>query len=134
MRLILSVAALALLISGCSTTPASSDAYTLTVELNTPFNKKFTMATAVTLNEPFELTKLNGNIRNTISGVLRRPCDAKYPLELTVSEWQSEKASITDTTELELELNKRWSGGPVASLVYARTVTLSKEEQKMQNN
>ena len=125
---IICIATAAGIIMGCATTPESRDVYTLTVELNTPFNKKFTMATVVTPNEPFELTKLNGDIKNTISGILRPPLDGKFPIDLTVSEWKSEKSNIKGTTELNLELDKPWSGGPVPSFMYLRTVTLSKKK------
>ena len=128
-------AAVGIMMTGCASTPASSDVYKLTVELKTPYNTDFTMTTVITANEPFELTKPNGNIRNTISGVLRPSVDGKFPLDLTVSEWASEKSNIKDTTELKLELDKPWSGGPVSSFVYLRTVTLSESKgQRMQNN
>ena len=104
------------------------DSYTLTVELNTPFNKNFIMKTFVVPGKPFELTELNGGTRNTISGVLQSPVDGKYRIDLTVSEWVSEKSNIKDTTELNLELDRAWSGGPVSSFMYLRTVTLSKVE------
>jgi len=122
-------------LAGCAHAPSSGELYTLTVELNTPYNQKFKMETVIALNEPFELTKPNGEIKNTISGVLRKPVDGKFPLELTVSEWKSERSNLKDTTELNLELGKAWSGGPVSSFVYGRTVTLSKSKrQGMQNN
>ena len=131
---IICIAALAGIIVGCATTPSSSDVYQLTVEMNTPYNKQFTIATDITPNEPFELTKRNGDIRNTISGVLRPPVDGKFPLDVTVSEWASEKSNIKGTTELKLDLDTPWSGGLIASSVYARTVTLSKSQQhEMQN-
>lgn len=102
------------------------DSYTLTVELNTPFNKNFIMKTPVVPGKHFELTRLNGEVRNTISGMLKPPVDGKYRIDLTVSEWVSEKSNIIDTTELNLELDKPWSGGPVSSSTYLRTVTLLK--------
>lgn len=106
----------------------NSDSYTLTVELNTPFNKNFIIKTPVVPGTHFELTRLNGKVRNTISGVLKPPVDGKYRIDLTVSEWASEESNIKDTTELNLEPDKPWSGGPVSSSTYMRTVTLSKVE------
>ena len=124
--LFLSVAVAALHITGCAHTPAPKDAYTLTVELNTPYNEGYTMAAVIALDEPFELTKLNGDINNTLSGVLRPSVDGRFPLDLTVSEWESEKSNITGSTGFEVELDKPWSGGPIASFFFAKTVTLSK--------
>jgi hypothetical protein len=122
------------LLMGCAHSPASSDSYSLTVKLNTPYNQNVIIQTSVVPDHPFELTELNGEIKNTISGVLRPTVDGKFPIDLTVSEWKSEKSNITDTTELKLELDKAWSGGPISSFVYARTVTLSKEKRTEQNN
>jgi hypothetical protein len=116
------------LLAGCAHSSTSSDQYTLTVKLNTPYNQEFTIVTPVVLDRPFEVTRLNGEIKNTISGVLNQPIDSKYPINLTVLEWKSEKSNIKGTTELNLELDKPWSGGPVSSFVYLRTVTLSKKK------
>ncbi len=111
---------------GCGQSPVTSDAYKLTVKLNTPDNQDFVIETPVTVGRPFKLTKLNGEIRNTISGVLGAPVDDKFPLDLTVSEWASETSNIEDTGTLHLELDKARSRGLVSSFVYSRTVTLSR--------
>jgi hypothetical protein len=116
------------LLAGCAHSPRSSDQYTLTVQLNTPFNQEFTIVTPVVLNKPFEVTRLNGEIKNTISGVLDQPLDSKYPINLTVSEWASEKSNIKGTTEQNLELDKPCSFCTVFSIAYIRTVTLSKKK------
>ena len=121
------------LLAGCAQSPTSSDLYTLTVELNNPYNRKFKMETVVVRNEPFELTKLNGRIKNTLSGVLRDPEDGKFPLELTVSEWESDKSNSRWTIELNLELGEEWSGGIVQSLFYEKTITLSKSNIEQLN-
>ncbi len=111
---------------GCVHSPVTSDAYKLTVKLNTPYNQDFVIETPVTVGRPFELTKLNSEIKNTISGVLGPPVDDKFPLDLIVSEWESKTSNIKDTIKLDFELDKAWSGGPVSSFVYLRTITLSK--------
>ena len=70
------------LLAGCAHSPTSSDQYTLTVKLNTPYNQEFTIATPVVLNRPFEETRLNGEIKNTISGVLNQPIDSTRQLKV----------------------------------------------------
>ena len=66
------------------------------------------MQTTVCVGQPFELTATNGPMTNKASGTLKAPTDGVYPLELTVSEWESEKSNIRDTTQLKLELGKAW--------------------------
>lgn len=114
------------LLAGCAHSPTASDQYTLTVQLNTPFNQEFTIVTPVVLNKPFGVTRLNGEIKNTISGVLNQPIDNEYPINLTVSEWASEKSNIKATIDLNLELDKPNSFSTVSSIVYIRTVTIKK--------
>jgi len=111
---------------GCGHSPVTSDAYKLTVKLNTIYNLDFVIETPVTVGQPFELTKLNGEIKNTISGVLGPPVEGKFPLDLTVLEWASERSNSKITSKPHLELDKAYSGGMVSSFVYSHTVTLSK--------
>jgi hypothetical protein len=110
---------------GCMQAPAG-EAYRLTVKLDSCYNRGIVLETPVAVDRPFSLTKLNGAVTNTISGVLKPPVDGKFPLDLTVSEWESAKSNIRGTTALNLELDKPWSGGVGFSFVYGRTVTLSK--------
>jgi hypothetical protein len=114
-------------IVGCATPPAEHEAYLLTVKLQDPYNRDVTITVPVIVNQPFVLTSSNEKVQNTVSGVLKPPVSGRFPLELTVSEWESEKSNIRDTTQLTLDLDKPWSGGLVSSFVYLRTVTLSKK-------
>lgn len=114
-------------IVGCVTPPAAHNEYLLTVKLQDPYNRDVTITTSVMVNQPFAQTNHNEKVQNTVSGVLKPPVSGRFPLELTVSEWKSENSNIRDTTQLTLALGKPWSGGPVSSFVYLRTVTLSKK-------
>ena len=116
----------ALSIAGCATQPKPPMHYMLTVKLQDIYNRSVVMRAPVLIGRPFELTGQNGDVRNTLTGVLKPPVSGKFPLELTVSEWISEQSNERDTTRLELELDKPWSGGPAASFIYLRTVTVSK--------
>ncbi len=109
-----------------SSEKAEEDPFTLTVELNTPFNKNFIMKTTVIPGRHFEFTKLNGEVKNRISGELKPPVDGKYRLDLTVSERKSDKSHLEERAEVELEPGKPSSWGPVSSFIYSRTVTISK--------
>ena len=102
--------------------------FILRVRLQDPFNRDLEIRKRIEAGKPFCVRKKNGRVKNTISGRLLAETDGKHKLSLTVFEWLSEKSNIRDGWELELELNKPWGGGPIASLVYMRTVTLSREE------
>ena len=108
--------------------PPEAESFDLSVTLATPYNHDFTMLTTVRVGQPFELTATNGAITNKASGTLQAPVEGVYPLDLTVSEWKSETSNIRDTTQLKLELGKRWAGGPVSSFVYTRIVVLRRHE------
>jgi hypothetical protein len=108
--------------------PPDAESFDLEITLNTPFNHDFTMLTTVRIGQPFELTATNGAVTNRVSGTLRAPASGAYPLDLTVSEWASEKSNLRDTTKLTLELGKTSGFGPVSSFLYVRQVTLRRHE------
>src|SRR4030095_6796983 len=88
--------------------------FMLSVRLQDILNHDFVIRKRIELGKPFRAEKTNGRVKNTISGSLRAKADGKYRLRLTISEWVSEKANMRDGWELGLELNKAWSGGPIA--------------------
>jgi hypothetical protein len=104
------------------------ESFDLEIALITPYNHDFTMLTTVRTGQPFELTATNGAITNRVSGTLHAPVSGAYPLDLTISEWASEKSNIRDTTKLNLELGKSYGFGPVSSFLYLRQVTLRRHE------
>lgn len=116
-------------IIGCTHFPKSGDSYVLRVKLQDVYNRNFVMETPVMINQPFGLTNYNGKVRNTITGVLKSPVGGKFPLDLSVSEWESEKSNVRDSEpgKLYLELDKPRSCGFTSSFIYMRTVTLSKK-------
>ena len=98
----------------------------LTVTLDTIYNPHFQVRLPVTVNKPFRIQTTNGAVTNTISGTVSGPVRGKYALPLFVSEWASAASNISGTEQFHLELDKPQSGGPTASFVYMRTVSLSK--------
>jgi len=102
--------------------------FMLRVRLQDPFNRDLEIRKRVELGKPFRVKKTNGRVRNTISGTLLPGSNGKYKMSLTIAEWESKKSNMRDGWDLELELNKAWGGGPIASFVYMRTVTLSRED------
>jgi hypothetical protein len=124
-KIIVCLALAAGAITGCAVLPTPQETYMLTVRLQDPCNRDTTITTPVRVSEPFTVTNRNDKVQNVVSGVLKPPVGGRFPMELTVSEWESEKSNMRDTAQLTLELGKPWSGGPVSSFVYLRTVTLT---------
>jgi hypothetical protein len=100
------------------------------VKLNDIYNPDFEVRLPIKINKQFQVVAENGDIKTTISGTLGNSNKGKYPLTLTVSEWGSEKSNISDTIQLNFELDKPVGYGPVSSFFYLRTVTLSKKKQE----
>jgi hypothetical protein len=108
--------------------PRTRQSLSLSVVFASPLNPQFEIKTPVVPGLPFKVTRENGWVRNTISGVLQRRAPDKYTLRLTVEEWKSERENVRDSGDLELELGRPWSGGAIGSSVYARTITLLPEK------
>ena len=124
--------ALVIVFSGAftgSVAETSQDLFHLSLRLQDPYNSDLETRIPIRVDKPFRITTDNGEIKNTISGQLHAPSGTKYPLTLTISEWESEKSNMKDSWELQLEIDKPWSAGVVASFVYERTVILSKKKE-----
>jgi hypothetical protein len=103
----------------------------LTVELRDHINPDFTACFPVRVNEPFKFTWVQRGDRNTVRGVLRRPESGEYPLEITVSEAEhAGKVGLSGSSKRRLKLDELSGWGELASIVYMRYVTLSKESCK----
>jgi hypothetical protein len=100
----------------------------LRVQLRDVYNPQFEIRGLVIVGEPFHITKVNGAVKNEISGLLRPTQDGRYLLTLAILEWQSAAANSRETEELTLALNKPWSAGPSQSTLSVRTVMLSRAE------
>ncbi len=107
------------------------ETFDLEITLVTPHNPDFTILTTISIEQSFEVTATNGLVRNTFSGTLRPPVGDKFTLDLTVSEWESERSNIKDTMSLDLELGKPWSGGPIESFVFLRIVMLRRHDSRL---
>src|SRR5262249_21173419 len=111
--------------------PCSKDKnLVLIVLLQDVFNPHREIRIPVRPTQGFRVSDTSGTVRNTISGQLQHCKDGKYPLQLTISEWASEKSKITGSSDYQLKLNRPQSGGPIFSFVYLRTITLARESKK----
>ena len=111
--------------SGAQTNP---DWFNLSVRLQDPFNSDLETRIQIKVDKPFQITTDNGEVKNTISGRLHAPSGAKYPLTLTIDERGSETSRLGESMKLQLELDRPFSGGPISSFIYLRTVVLSKKK------
>ena len=116
----------AVAIAGCATSPTTPESYLLTVRLQDPYNRDVTITTPVAVDQPFAITNRNDQVQNVITGILKPPVDSRFPMELTVSKWKSEISNMRDKEQLSLVLDKPWSSSLVSSVMYLRTVTLTK--------
>ncbi|MBX7220982.1 MAG: hypothetical protein K1Y36_13610 [Blastocatellia bacterium] len=127
----LRVVILLLVILGFGTSHGSGEEakpewYNLSVQLHDPLNHDFEIRLTVKVGKRFQAISDNGAVRNKISGVLHSPEGNTYPLTLEITEFASQQNNNSEKVNLQLELDKPWSGGPVASLVYLRTIRLTK--------
>lgn len=112
--------------SGLWCEPDENGKFVLRVHLSDPFNPNRDFRLPVQLNQPFLLRRMDGNVKNTISGKLN-PCrGGKYPLRLSISEWVSEKHNVSGTTDHLLQPGKADGSGFISSVVYSRIVTLER--------
>ena len=115
-------------LAACATAShPDDDAYVLTLRLQSRFNPDFTMRTTVTLRQPFSVARRNGRIQNAMKGVLSPPVDGVFPLDITLSEWESDDFNLSETGSFRLKLNEPHSHGAIASAVHMRTLTLTKK-------
>ena len=111
-------------------TPAhesNKDSLYLSVTLNDPYNADFQVRLAVKVSKPFQIVLDNGEVKTTISGIIRDPIDDEYPATIAVCEWASSTSNIADTRDVRLKLDRPSGYGPISSFVYLRTVMLSKK-------
>ena len=105
---------------------ADGGIFSLTVSLHDAYNPDIEIQTDLSIGKPFRIMKRNGVVENTVSGVLHRPHGKRYRLQLNISEWQSKAQNSSETYNLDLELDKPWTGGAIQSTVFRRTISLSR--------
>jgi hypothetical protein len=113
-------------VQAASPVAVEKNALMLSIVIDTIYNHHFRVDLPISLNQPFKVVTSNGGVTNTVLGTVSSPVDGKYALPLSVSEWVSKSNNFSDTEELSLELDKPVSGGFDSSVVFMRTVTLTK--------
>ena len=103
---------------------------TLSVQLRDVYDPQFEIRTMVRVGEPFHVAKMNGSVKNEISGILRAPENGQYRLAITILEWQSEASNSRASEDVNLVLNKPWSAGVIQSTLAVRTIVLNRPERR----
>jgi hypothetical protein len=104
--------------------PTPEAAFDLEVTLNDVYNRDLTVSTLVHLNQPFMVRCNDGKIDNTFWGRVHPEKNGKYPLDLSICEWESKSSNTTGAASYTLDLGKTQSGCFISSFVYSRSVTL----------
>jgi hypothetical protein len=108
MRKQIIVVLIALIISLCAIAADSPPSFSVSVRLDSRYNRDLTVCTTVRPGEPFKVTWSHGNVRSSITGVLREPEGEHYPLTLTVDQHLSDSKAGNSTMQgYKLELG-RW--------------------------
>ncbi len=92
--------------------------FTLAVKLDGAYNKGFTVCTLIRPSEPFTVEWIQGNLKSSISGVLRQPEGDLYPLTLTVNQGFTDEVRNSTTSEHKLKLGTGERFGSVLSPVH----------------
>lgn len=92
-------------ISLCTIGADTAPSFSLSVRLDSRYNRDLTVCTTVRPGEPFNVTWSHGNVRSSITGVLREPAGQRYPLMLTVDQHLTDSKTGNSTTQgYKLEL------------------------------
>jgi hypothetical protein len=116
--------------ASCTTaTPASiqvptQNAFDLQIQLNDIYNPDTTVTALVRIGQAFMVRSGNGKIMNSFWGELHEQRDGIYPLDLSISEWESKASNLSGTASYRMKLDESQSEGFVSGFVYSRTITL----------
>jgi hypothetical protein len=102
--------------------------FDLAITLQDVYNPDLSVVTILRMDEPFFVRITKGTLITTFWGELHGPREEKYPLSLSIREWESPTSNRTDGMRYDLRLGESRSGGSVSSFVYRRTVMLMKHE------
>src|SRR5580704_16191535 len=73
--------------------------FALSLRLDSRYNRDLMMCTTVHFGEHFNITWTHGNVRSSITGVLREPEGGRYPLLLTVDQHLTDSKTGSSTMQ-----------------------------------
>jgi len=110
MRKMIGVVPLFLVLILCAIGADTSPSFSLSVKLDSRYNRGLTVCTTVRPGEPFNVTWSHGNVMSSIFGVLREPEGEAYPLTLTVDQHLTDSKTGNSTMQgYKLKLGA-WKG------------------------
>ena len=92
--LLFSVVVLAL----CGIGQNTASSFSLSVKLDSRYNRDLTVCTTVHTGQPFKVTWSHENVRSSISGTLQEQAEGRYPLMLTVDQHLGDIKSGSEVT------------------------------------
>ena len=111
----------------------TGSSFSVSVKLDSGYNRDLTVCTTVRIGEPFKVTWLHGNVSSSIAGMLREPEGERYPLTLSVNQHLTDSKTGNSTMQgYKLELGRWKNSTDVVSSAFndieERDVLLDKGE------
>ena len=124
----------ALSLNSFAQTKPKPEVLTLTVKLQDEFNPDFKLCMPIEAEVPIEISWTKGEIKSSISALLRKPEDEDYRVKFTLKEGTAESTIYSGMIEPKLKLEKPYETTFVASSLfknyYTQSLLLSKEACK----
>jgi len=115
-------------------TQSKQEVLTLTIKLKDEFNPDFKLCMAIEANVPLEVSWTKGELKSSISALLREAEGEDYRVKFTLKEGTAEKTIYSGMIEPKLKLEKPYETTFVASSLfknyYSQSLLLSKEACK----
>ncbi len=90
---------IALCMSLCAIAADTAPSFSLSVRLDSRYNRDLMVCTTVHPGEHFNVTWTHGNVRSSIAGLLREPEGERYPLMLTVDQHLTDSKTGNSTMQ-----------------------------------
>lgn len=115
-----------------ATSPAAPEEFELRVKFNTPITPNYELKAIIAIDKPFlQKDSHEKGAFNVASGLLLPPVDGKYPLALTLIDWQADNANTMTATKEMLRLGESHAWGMSGGIIHLYTVTLTRVAPKL---
>ncbi len=121
-------------INSSAQTQSKPKILTLTIKLEDEFNPNFKLCMPIEADVPIEVSWTKGEIKSSISALLRKPEGEFYRVKFTLKEGTAESTIYNEMVEPKLKLEKIFEQTFIASSVfenyYTKSLLLSKKACK----
>lgn len=112
-------------INSSAQTQSKPKVLTLTIKLQDEFNPDFKLCMPIESDVPIEVSWTNGEIKSSISALLRKPEGEFYRVKFTVKEGTAESTIYNGMVEPNLKLEKVFEKTFIASSIFEEYYTMS---------